>query len=139
MPGRPTTNQVHARNISGTKYGASTTVVYPNALPFFTEHGKRYDTTEQVAWTVYRRQNCTTTYGCVNPYRQLYVDDARALGAKYDLVNRYGLRGAGMWALGYDGTRTELWSAIKAKFITDTVPPTHVGRLDLRRAVLAER
>ena len=27
-----------------------------------------------------------------------------ALQAKYDLVNRYGLRGAGIWALGYDGT-----------------------------------
>ena len=44
---------------------------------------------EAVAWTVYRRQNCTTTYGCVNPYRQLYLDDARALGRKYDLVNAY--------------------------------------------------
>jgi spore germination protein YaaH/flagellar hook assembly protein FlgD len=121
------TNLVHARNISGTKYGASTTVTYVSALPYFAEHGKRYETTEQVAWTVYRRQNCTATYGCVNPLRQLYVDDARTLGAKYDLVNRYGLRGAGIWALGYDGTRPELWDAIKAKFITDTVPPTITG------------
>jgi spore germination protein YaaH/flagellar hook assembly protein FlgD len=118
------TNLVHARNISGTKYGASATVTYINAVPFFVDHGKRYETTEQVAWTVYRRQNCTTTYGCVNPYRQLYVDDARTLGKKYDLVNAYGLRGAGIWALGYDGTRAELWNAIEAKFIADTVPPT---------------
>jgi spore germination protein YaaH len=122
------TSRVHARNISGTKYGASTTVTYLNALPFFTAHGKQYDTTEAVAWTVYRRQNCTTTYGCVNPYRQLYVDDARALGRKYDLVNGYGLRGAGIWALGYDGARPELWNMIKAKFITDTVPPAITGR-----------
>ncbi|HET8786594.1 MAG TPA: glycosyl hydrolase family 18 protein [Candidatus Limnocylindrales bacterium] len=119
---------VHARNISGTKYGASTTVTYVNALPFFTAHGKQYEPTEAVAWTVYRRQNCTTTYGCVNPYRQLYVDDARALGRKYDLVNGYGLRGAGIWALGYDGTQPELWNMIKAKFITDSVPPTITGR-----------
>ena len=117
-------NVVHATNISGTKNGASATVTYVNAVPFFAEHGKRYESTEQVAWTVYRRQNCTATYGCVNPYRQLYVDDARTLGKKYDLVNAYGLRGAGIWALGYDGTRPELWDAIEAKFITDTVPPT---------------
>jgi hypothetical protein len=64
----------------------------------------------------------------VNPYRQLYVDDARTLGKKYDLVNVYGLRGAGIWALGYDGTRPELWAALQAKFITDTVPPTITGR-----------
>jgi hypothetical protein len=38
-------------------------------------------------------------------------------------VNAYGLRGAGIWALGYDGTRPELWNVIKAKFITDTAPP----------------
>jgi spore germination protein YaaH/flagellar hook assembly protein FlgD len=120
-------NLVHARNISGSKYGASATVTYLNAVPYFTDHGKQYESTEQVAWTVYRRQNCTTTYGCVNPYRQLYVDDARTLGKKYDLVNAYGLRGAGIWALGYDGTRPELWNALEAKFITDTVPPTITG------------
>lgn len=121
------TSLVHARNISGTKYGASSTVTYVNAVPFFAAHGKRYETTEQVAWTVYRRENCTATYGCVNPFRQLYIDDARTLGKKYDLVNAYGLRGAGIWALGYDGTRPELWDAIGAKFITDTVPPKITG------------
>lgn len=121
------TSGVHARNISGTKYGRSVTVIYTSALPFFTEYGKRYTTGEHVAWTVYRRRNCTTTYGCTNPWRQLYIDDARALRAKYDLVNRYDLRGAGMWALGYDGTRTELWAAIQAKFVTDTVPPRISG------------
>ena len=78
---------------------------------------------QAVAWTVYRRENCTATYGCVKPWRQLYYDDAKALGLKYDAVNRYNLRGAGIWALGYDGTRTELYSMLKAKFITDTVPP----------------
>ena len=85
---------------------------------------RRYDPVEGVAWTVYRRENCTPTYGCVKPWRQLYFDDAKALKAKYDLVNQYGLRGAGIWALGYDGTRPELYAAIKAKFITDTIPPT---------------
>jgi spore germination protein YaaH/flagellar hook assembly protein FlgD len=118
------TSGVHARNISGARYGSSVTVTYTNALPFLSRHGRRYDTTEAVAWTVYRRQNCTSTYGCVNPWRQLYVDDSRAIRAKYDLINRYNLRGAGIWALGYDGTRTELWSAIRSKFIADTVPPT---------------
>jgi spore germination protein YaaH/flagellar hook assembly protein FlgD len=114
---------LNAKNISGTKYGASATVLYTNALSYFSSYGKNYDTTEQVAWTAYHRQNCTATYGCVNPWRQIYIDDARALGAKYALVNQYNLRGAGIWALGYDGTRTELWGAIANAFVTDTVPP----------------
>ena len=85
-------------------------------------NGRRYDATEGVAWTAYRRENCTSTYGCVTPWRQLYVDDAQALRAKYDLVNSNDLRGAGIWALGYDGTRTELWKAIGDKFAPDVKP-----------------
>ena len=100
-----------------------TTVVYGTAVQFAADHGRKWDATEGVAWTVYRRRNCTATYGCVNPWRELYYDDAKALGLKYDLVNHYDLRGAGIWALGYDGTRTELYATLKAKFITDTVPP----------------
>lgn len=118
------TSLLNATNISGVKYGASVTVLYTSALPVFAEHGKTYDTTEQVAWTAYRRENCTATYGCVNPWRQLYIDDARGLRAKYALVNAYDLRGSGIWALGYDGTRPELWQEIQDAFVTDTVPPT---------------
>ncbi len=91
---------------------------------YLARYGRRYDANEQVAWTAYRRQNCTATYGCVTSWRQLYVDDAAAIGRKYDLVNQYGLRGAGIWALGYDGTRPELSNTIQAKFINDTTPPT---------------
>ena len=113
----------HATNISGTKYGASTTVVYSTAIDYLADHGRRYDATEGVAWTAYKRENCTSTYGCVTPWRQLYVDDAQALRAKYDLINSNDLRGAGIWALGYDGTRTELWKAIGDKFAPDVKPP----------------
>ena len=117
------TNGLHAANISGAKYGASTTVVYSTARQYAIDHGRQWDPTEGVAWTAYKRENCTSTYGCVTPWRQLYYDDAQALGAKYDLINRYGLRGVGIWALGYDGTQPELYSLLKAKFITDTIPP----------------
>src|SRR4051812_17379648 len=117
------TSGLHARNISGTKYGASTTVVYTTARKYAADHGKHRDPVEGAAWTAYKRQNCTPKYGCVTPWRQIYFDDATALGQKYDLINSRNLRGAGIWALGYDGTRTELYAMLKAKFITDTVPP----------------
>jgi len=117
------TDALHARNISGAKYGASATAVYTTAYGLMTENGRRYDRTEGVAWTAYKRQTCTTTYGCVTSWRQLYFDDATALRAKYDLVNGNGLRGIGIWALGYDGTRTELYGAIRDAFISDDVPP----------------
>jgi flagellar hook assembly protein FlgD len=42
-------------------------------------------------------------------------------------VNSHGLRGIGIWALGYDGTRPELYAALRDKFITDTAPPAIAG------------
>lgn len=114
---------LHARNISGTKYGPSASVIYTTARQYAADHGRRWDPVEGVAWTTYRRPNCTASYGCVNPWRQLYYDDAQALGLKYDAINRYNLRGAGIWALGYDGARPELYAMLKSKFITDKVPP----------------
>jgi spore germination protein YaaH len=113
-------DSLNATNTSGTKYGTSTTVIYANGIVVLQEHGKRYDTREGVAWTAYRRQNCSSTYGCVTSWRQLYMDDAKALRAKYDIVNAYGLRGAGIWALGYDNARPELWTAIRDKFVNST-------------------
>ena len=113
-------DSLNATNTSGTKYGTSTTVIYASGIVVLQEHGKRYDTREGVAWTAYRRQNCSSTYGCVTSWRQLYMDDAKALRAKYDIVNAYGLRGAGIWALGYDNARPELWTAIKDKFVNST-------------------
>ena len=133
------TAAVHARNISGTKYGASTTVVYGTARQVAADHGRKWDATEGSAWVVYRRKNCTARYGCVNPYRQVYYDDATALGLKYDLINRANLRGAGIWALGYDGTRPELYAVLKAKFITDKVPPRITAASAHERGRLAQR
>jgi spore germination protein YaaH len=108
---------VNAKNISGSKYGASVSVIYGTGIVVLQEHGRKYETRESVAWTAYRRETCTPTNGCVTSWRQLYMDDARTLKTKYDIVNGYGLRGAGIWALGYDGARPELWAAIGDKFM----------------------
>ena len=119
-----TTDALNAPTRSNTaKYGSSVAVNYENAIQLAAEHGRRYDATEVSAWTAYRKKTCTTTYGCVTSWRQVYYDDATTLKARYDLVNRAGLRGTGMWALGYEGTRTELNRALADKFLNDTTPP----------------
>ena len=55
---------------------------------------------ERSPYVAYRRQNCTSAYGCVTSWRQVYYDDVASLKQRYAIVNDYGLRGAGMWALG---------------------------------------
>ena len=39
------------------------------------------------------------------------------------MVNDYGLRGAGMWALGYDGGHPELYRAFAESFLVDKSAP----------------
>jgi spore germination protein YaaH len=114
---------VNAKNQSGTKYGSSNTVVVDTAMDYAKQYGRRWDARELSAWVAYQKQNCTATYGCVTTWRQIYYDDGPAIKARYDLVNRAGLRGAGIWALGYDGSRTDMRQAIAEKFLDDHTAP----------------
>lgn len=52
---------------------------------------------------------------------ECWFDDANTLGKKYDLAISSGLKGVGIWALGYDNGYTELWSLLNDKFTTDSV------------------
>ncbi|HEX3604883.1 MAG TPA: glycosyl hydrolase family 18 protein [Candidatus Dormibacteraeota bacterium] len=47
-----------------------------------------------------------------NSWREMYYEDVVSIGAKYDLANQTNLRGAGIWALGYDDGHTDLWDLI---------------------------
>ncbi len=63
------------------------------------------------------------TYANCN--RQMYWDDATSLSAKYDLVNRDNLRGAGLWTLNYGGGAPELWNQLATHFAL--IPGTPTG------------
>ncbi|HEX2626561.1 MAG TPA: glycosyl hydrolase family 18 protein, partial [Candidatus Limnocylindrales bacterium] len=116
-------DRLHAGTLSGAKYGYSSAPTYGEAVAIANAHGRRYDSVEQAPWTAYRKQTCTSTYGCVTAWRELYYDDATSLRLRYDLVNRTELRGAGIWALGFEGTHTELRNALADKFLADKTPP----------------
>jgi hypothetical protein len=117
------TDALHAKNISGAKYGGSAAPSYAQAADLVAAYGRRWDSVEQAPWTAYRKQTCTAAYGCVTSWRQLYYDDAASLKLRYDLVNRTSLRGAGIWALGFDNSRPELRAALADKFLADRTPP----------------
>ncbi|GAC1339957.1 MAG: hypothetical protein NVSMB29_08130 [Candidatus Dormibacteria bacterium] len=61
--------------------------------------------------------------GNFGSWRQLYYDSVDSLALKYDLVTSSGIRGMGIWALGYDAGHSELWDLIQRKF-TPWDPPT---------------
>ena len=117
------TNDLHSRTLNPGKYGAVAEPYYTQAADIAATYGRRYDRVEEAPWAAYRRQTCTAAHGCVTSWRQMYYDDASSLKLRYDLVNRAGLRGAGIWALGYDGARPELRAALADKFLADRTPP----------------
>ena len=112
-----------SRNTSGLKYGYSTAVTYDNIPALVAQYGRRWDAVEQSPYIAYKRKTCTSTYGCVTGWRQLYYDDGESSKLRLALVNDYGLRGAGMWALGYDGGHAELYRAIAESFLVDKTAP----------------
>ncbi len=116
-------DQVNAKTQSGMKYGTSNTVVFDTVLDYAKQYGRRWDSREQSAWIAYRRQNCSSTYGCVMSWRQIYYDDAVSMKLRYDMINRMGLRGAGIWALGYDADRIEMRQALAENFLNDKTIP----------------
>ncbi len=118
-----TSDALNATTLADIRSGPSASVVYGTAVDLAAQHGRRWDPVEQTAWLAYRRKWCDNRGACVTTWREVYYDDAASLRAKYDTINRYGLRGAGIWALGYDGRRPELYAAIRDKFVRDTTPP----------------
>src|SRR3954452_23754874 len=125
-----TSSAVRSTNHSGTKFGSSTTVNYESLTDLVSKYGRRWDAVEQSPYIAYQRQNCTSTYGCVTSWRQVYYDDAASLRLRLGMVNDYGLRGAGMWALGYDGGHPELYRAFAGSFLVDkTAPQAGISRM----------
>jgi len=119
---------LHAPTLAQTsRNGYSVTATYAQAVALAAAHGRRYDGLERSPWTAYSMSPCS---GCPKVTRELYYDDAASLGQRYDMINRRGLRGAGIWALGYEGTRPELAAELRAKFINDTTAPV-VGLVPL--------
>ncbi|MGH7862476.1 MAG: glycosyl hydrolase family 18 protein, partial [Candidatus Dormibacteraceae bacterium] len=79
-------------------------------------------------WAAYNSSNdpgdpCPPTYGGA---RELYIDSAASLSAKYQLALRDGLAGVGIWSLDMGGGLPYLWNAIDANFAETPLPPAQV-------------
>jgi hypothetical protein len=61
---------------------------------------------------------------------QGWYDDPESLELKYDLVKASDLQGVGIWALGYDGSRPELWEQLELSFTGDPWEDTVTDNLE---------
>lgn len=95
---------------STTRTGPSQAWSYNQAVAQASKWGWRWDPAGQVPWYSWQDSG----------WWQGYYDDQSSLAAKYNLINANKLAGVGIWALGMDAGRTELWSAIAKGFARST-------------------
>ena len=108
------TSKAHsATRPAGHTYGYPYSILYRTAMKIVAEYGRQWDPVEQAPWVRWQFRNCST---CPLTWRQLYYDDVQSYGLKFDYVNTANLRGVGIWALGYEDSRTELNVLLKKKF-----------------------
>ena len=100
QPGAPTTSSGNAMLFDDAQVGAEF-------------HGRLWDEASSTPWYRFETSN----------WVQTWYDDAQSLTAKYDYVRNENLAGVGIWALGYDGARPELWDALEASFLDGTSSP----------------
>lgn len=89
--------------------GKSTAQTYESALNNNKVTKTGWDEVGQVGWQAYYVEETDT-------WRMIFLDDSKSLGIKYDYAKSKGLGGVGMWALGFDEGKPELWALLREKF-----------------------
>lgn len=70
-----------------------------------------WDDAGKVGWKAYYSQESGT-------WRMIFIEDSKSLSIKYDFAKQKHLGGVGIWALGFDDGKKELWALLRDKFGT---------------------
>jgi hypothetical protein len=106
------TSEPGAPTLRGERIGDPATVGYALAVEQAATSGRAYDPVQGSAWTAFPSRSCAS---CPEVWRQLWYDDPDSFGAKLDHALAEGLGGIGIWALGFEADRPELWSALRER------------------------
>ncbi len=80
-----------------------------------------WDSLGEVGWKAYH-------IASTNTWRMIFLDNSRSLSLKYEFAKSKQLAGVGIWALGFDDGRQELWAALKNAFGTKLADNTGILR-----------
>ncbi|MFV2062572.1 MAG: glycoside hydrolase family 18 protein [Chloroflexota bacterium] len=122
-------DQEGAATVSGRGIDGSANVPYAVAVEFATKSGRRFEPDQVSAWTAYPSRKCAT---CDSVWRQVWYDDPDSFGTKIDYALEQELAGVGVWALGHEAGREEMWWALRDRLRPrqDDAPPNGSASLD---------
>lgn len=104
------TDEPGARVLKAGLVAPSETVTYAQAAELAEGHGRRLEPGQVSAWTAVPTVACSR---CGRSWRQAWYEDPDTFGAKTELALDAGLAGIGIWALGHEAGRDELWSVLR--------------------------
>ncbi|MBM3322090.1 hypothetical protein FJY69_01215 [candidate division WOR-3 bacterium] len=96
----------YADTVRSRTTGPGEAVYYRDAPGLAAQHGYRWNGEGQSPWYAFNSGG----------WRQCWFDDDTSLLLRYREVHEHDFLGTGMWALGYDGARPELWAAQREAF-----------------------
>jgi spore germination protein YaaH len=103
------------KTASGSAYASVVSYIehprYSTAITEAQSYGLRWDAQSKTSWYAYSSGGA---------WYQAWFDTDSSLGMKYDLADDHNYRGVGMWALGYDGARLELWNELRRRYAPST-------------------
>ena len=111
--------QSAARKAAATGTASSRTYVVAEQMAG--SYGKTFDQSTKVPWF---------SYMSGSSWRQAWYDDSLSLAMKYNLVNSRAIGGIGIWALSYEGGKSEIWNGIRSVFATTGVEFTTTNNPD---------
>lgn len=122
-------DQARAETVRGKGIDAPSEPYYGAAIDLAAKSGRRYQPDQASAWTAYPDRQCTN---CPAVWRQVWYDDPDSFGAKIDHALEQGLAGIGVWALGMESGRDDLWLTLRDRLRPreDTLPPGGTAHID---------
>ncbi len=94
---------MNAEVVDGT---SGSSILYPTAESRAQTYGKQYNSQVHGAWYNYNNGD----------HHQVWYDDSLSLATKYNYAIEMGIKGIGIWALGYDGGSPEIWGGLSDAF-----------------------
>ncbi len=94
-------------NIPSSATATSEAITYQNVRDNYSDYTAIWDNHSSTPGYIYED---------ASSWHQCWFDNAESMGKKYDMVKAQNIGGIGIWALGYDGSYTELYDIISEKF-----------------------
>jgi spore germination protein YaaH len=123
------TDKARSTTLKGQDVDGGSEPPYAAAIEQAAVSGRRYQPEQASAWTSYPTRKCSD---CPAVWRQLWYDDADSFGSKIDLALEQRLAGVGIWALGMEDGREEMWWTLRDRLRPrlDETPPHGSAALD---------